>query len=157
MSPGGRVVRLGAWCDVSDLTWRLRTEGRPSRSFSADVHEYAVLADGTRLTLRDDRGWSSHLQVLGDDAGTISRDQWDHITEEHVRQDTLTVVLPDMLADGTESEPVEDHPYDELAELLADHGVHVSADDLRGLPYDVELGPRLTGHFAQDDKQGPVG
>lgn len=153
MSTGARVVRLGAWCDVDDFTWRMRTEGRPVRTFSVQVHEFAVLADDRRLTLHRDRGWNGQLMILGDDDGTVSHDYWDHLTEEGIRSDALNTVPPDMLADGTE--PAEEHPYDWLAQLLAQHDVHVSPDELRGLPYDVELGPHLREHFGDDAAASP--
>ena len=64
------VVGLGAWCDVvteDEYRERLVREGWPAgevenlleafrQGLSFGVHEFADLAGGRRLTLRDDRG-----------------------------------------------------------------------------------------------------
>ncbi|MFG1950989.1 hypothetical protein [Micromonospora sp. NPDC048830] len=43
----------------------------------------------------------------------------------------MSAVLPD------EEESGEDHPWSWLAELAQARGLEVTADDLRGLPYEV--------------------
>ncbi|GAA2025990.1 hypothetical protein WDZ16_01345 [Pseudokineococcus marinus] len=146
MSTGAQVVRLGAWCDVDDFTWRKRTEGRLIATMDFDVHEYAVLDDDRRLTLRTDRGWGRALSVLGD--RSTSRNPWDHLTEDDVRRSIFIAMMPDDLAD--DAEPDDAHPFGHLAQLLVDHGVHTTTQALRALPYDVELGPRLRAHFVHD-------
>lgn len=98
------------------------------------VHEFAVLADGRRLTLRDDLGFSTRARVAG---GSDPLDQWAFMTPESVEADVRTTVLPD--EDGTG----EEHPWEWLAQLLHDLGVDVSPEHLRTLPYDVELSDRL--------------
>jgi hypothetical protein len=54
----------------------------------------------------------------------------------------LTVVLPD----GDETE--DEHPWPWLVSLLAEHGVTAAEDDLRAVPYVVELGPLLQRRLA---------
>ena len=65
------VVRLGAWCDFvteDEYQQELVTNGWPpngnfveefNRGVSFVVHEFADLADGRRLTLHEERGFSS--------------------------------------------------------------------------------------------------
>lgn len=104
------------------------------RGLSFRVHEFAVLADGRRLTLSDDRGYSTSAHVAG---GSAALDPWAFTTRESVEADVLTTVRPD--EDGTD----EEHPWEWLAQRLHDLGVDVSPAQLRTLPYDVELSDRL--------------
>jgi hypothetical protein len=125
-----RVVRLGAWCDlVSDDPTARR------REFS--VGEFAVLADGRRIELHADRGWADQSFVAGGPA-PIDMDVWQCATREDLEQQVLDVVLPDD-AEVTN----EDHPWEWLSRLLHDHGVEASPEDLRMLPYIVELSAQI--------------
>ena len=149
-----RVVRLEAECDIEtedDAQRRLGADGddptAPAgtpgparyvplpgvpvldpRGVHFSVAEYAVLADGRRLRLHADRGFT-----LGGGA-----DPWQGLTAGSLVSDVLATVLPD-----DAEETGEDHPWAELAELLRAHGVEASVDDLRGLPYDVGFTRRL--------------
>jgi len=49
----------------------------------------------------------------------------------------LNTVLPD------DDEPAEDHPWTWLAGLARARGLNVSADDLRGLRYEVTFTDRV--------------
>jgi hypothetical protein len=69
-------------------------------------------------------------------------DPWSFTTRESVVQDTLNVVLPD------DDDDPDDHPYDWLAGLLAEQSVTVSSDELRALPYAVDLSRRLEDRLA---------
>jgi hypothetical protein len=92
------------------------------RSYSVDVHEFAVLDDGRRLILHQDRGYSG--------SGKPSR--------AHEERNVLTTVL------GDDAEITgEDHPWEWLASLIQDHGVTVTSGHLEAVPYVVEFGPRL--------------
>ncbi|MGY2076109.1 hypothetical protein [Blastococcus sp. SYSU DS0828] len=92
------------------------------------VEEFAVLADGRRIRLHDERGFT-----LGGGA-----DPWQGLTLAHLADDVRTTVLPDDAEDTG-----DDHPWEWLAELLRAAGVDVVAEDLRGLPYVVEFSDRL--------------
>lgn len=140
------VIRLGAWCDYSTVAER-RTEleamgfppaeveeslERLRRQVSINVSEFAVLADGRRLTLHEgQRGYSGG--------------SWRRLTLEGVKADVLTTVLPD--DDDTGEEP----PWEWLAELLSSHGIAVSTDRLRTVPYVVEFSDRLRARIANED------
>lgn len=98
------------------------------RSASFTVHEFAVLADGSRLQLNDDRGFGL--------SGVGGGDPWAHLTLESLESDVLNTVLPDE-DDG------EDHPWEWLAGRLGELGVAVTAAELQRVPYTVEFSERL--------------
>ena len=118
------VVGLGAWAELAR---------RDQRGMDFHVHEFAVLDDGRRLTLHQDRGFTTSAT---------------HTTAEDVEQDVLTTVLPDD-AEVTG----EDHPWEWLASLIRDHGVAVRPEQLKTMPYVIEFGPRLSALLESEDQQ----
>jgi hypothetical protein len=132
------VTGLGAWCDFvteDEYRQRLVRDGWPAEEIehlveefnlgvSFDVHEFAELTDGRRLTLHEERGFTTS-------------GQWRHLTLENLERDVRTTVLPD--DDDTQDE----HPWEWLAGLLHARGVHATAEELRLLPYGVEFSERL--------------
>ena len=118
----GRVVGLGAICDLRP---QRSHEGR-SQSFS--VSEFVTLDDGRRVILHEDRGFTLGWRSSGVSG---SGDIREHETLETLTQDVLNVVLPD------DDECAEDHPWSWLADLARARGLNVTAEDLRGLPYEV--------------------
>ena len=94
------------------------------QGISFDVHEFADLDDGRRLTLHEERGFTTS-------------GQWRYLTLENLERDVRTTVLPD--DDDTQDE----HPWEWLAGLLHARGVQATAEVLRLLPYDVEFSERL--------------
>ena len=132
------VTGLGARCDFvteDEYRQRLIRDGWPAEEIedlvedfkqgvSFDVHEFADLADGRRLTLHEERGFTTS-------------GQWRYLTLENLERDVRTTVLPD--DDDTEDE----HPWEWLATLLHARGVEATAEALRLLPYDVEFSERL--------------
>ena len=122
-------MRLGAWCDLVRSALSTASPG----SVSFDVHEFAVLADGRRLVLHRERGFS----LSG------GSDPWAFLTVQSVEADVRTTVLPD------EDTP-DEHPYAWLAGLLRRHGVEASVEQLRAVPYVVELSERVQQRLASD-------
>jgi hypothetical protein len=120
---GVEVVGLGAWSEL------IR---RHPGGIDVDVREFAVLSDGRRLALSEDRGFSTSATRL---------------TPEHAEQSVLTVVLPDDAE--TSGEP---HPWDRLAALIGGQGLPVTAEQLKRVPYVVEFGPRLSAHFRSPEQ-----
>lgn len=110
----GPLVGLGALCD-------LRSAGDYSLSFA--VSEFLTLADGRRVVLHEERGFT----ISGTGAGE---------TAESITQDVLNTVLPDEVPG---EEPTEDDPYPWLADLARTRGLQVTTDNLRALPYQVIL------------------
>jgi hypothetical protein len=112
---GVTVIGVGAWSELAR---------RDERGMDIDVREFAVLDDGRRLTLHQDRGFST--------SGL-------HLAAEQLQSDVLTTVLPDD-AEVTG----EDHPWEWLASLIQDQGVAVTPEQLKAVPYVLEFGPRLS-------------
>jgi hypothetical protein len=119
-----RVVALGAACDI-----RPPTHDRRTQSFS--VSEFALLHDGRRVILHDDRGFT-----IGAPAGQGGVRGFE--TAESLERDVLNAVLPD------DDDSGEEHPWSWLAELALECGLDVTADDLRVLPYEVVLTDSVT-------------
>lgn len=88
------------------------------------VQEFAVLDDGRRLWLHEDRGFSTSAT---------------HMSAGHAEASVLTTVLPDD-AEVTG----EQHPWEWLASLIRGQGVAVTAEQLKAVPYVLEFGPRLS-------------
>ena len=109
------------------------------RGVSFVVHEFAELADGRRLTLHEERGFTGWTMA---NRGPAPSDQWRYLTLENLERDVRTTVLPD--DDDTQDE----HPWDRLAGLLHVHGVEATAEELRLLPYGVVFSERLRARVA---------
>lgn len=149
------VVGLGAWCDFvteDEYRQRLVSDGWPADEVetlvedfawgvSFVVHEFADLADGRRLTLHQERGFAG---VTLADRGPAPSDQWRSLTLEDLERDVRTTVLPD------DEDTQDEHPWDWLAELLRAHGVEVTAEELRLLPYNVIFSERLQARVVAD-------
>jgi hypothetical protein len=109
------VVGLGAWAELAR---------RDQSGMDIDVHEFAVLDDGRRVTLHRERGFSTSATQM---------------TAGHAESSVLTTVLPDD-AERTGG----DHPWEWLASLVRSHGVAVTPEQLHAAPYVIEFGPRLS-------------
>ncbi len=118
----GRVVGVGAICALRPQ----RFNDRRSQSFS--VSEFVMLDDGRRVILHEDRGFTIGLRSSG---GSGSGELHEHETLESLTRSVLTVVRPD------DDRCDEDHPWSWLASLARARGLNVTAEDLRGLPYQV--------------------
>jgi len=119
------LVRLVTVVDV-------REDDTNARRMSLWARHEAVLADGRRLVLLDDRGWSEELRGAGE--------IWAHATAEDLARTARVVVGADEPFGGrTRAEMVASH-WETLAGTLRRHGVEVGAAELAALPHDVELG-----------------
>jgi hypothetical protein len=114
-------------------------------------HE-AVLLDGRRVLLLDDRGWSWSPLLTAFQPGDASdrdspREQqpdiWATTSVEDIEQEARMVVGPDEPSDGFSQEDAEQGHWAYLGNVLRQHGVVVDALDLRRLPHDVVLSERL--------------
>ena len=122
------VTRLVTFVDLNPDSDRLHP-GQMSVSARLD----AVLADGGRVVLLDDRGWS----------GSGPPDIWARESVEEIEFTARTVVGPD--------EPPPERGYEEeaaghwanLAGTLQRQGVVVEGPELAQLPHDVVLSDRL--------------
>src|SRR5436305_979332 len=117
-----------------------------ARRVSVRARHEAVLDDGRRVVLLDDRGWSAELRGPG--SNEIA-DIWTTAAEQEIVETARQVVGPD--------EPFGDHTYasmaaghwSTLADTLRRHGVMVDPVVLAQLPHDVEISDRLRGRLAQ--------
>lgn len=97
---------------------------------SVSARHDAVLTDGRRVLLLDDRGWSSNQP-------------WAGLTVEDVEETARMVVGPDEPPDGRSREEEDAAHWSHLAAVLQAHRVTVGPEELRRLPHDVLLGERL--------------
>lgn len=117
------LIRIGAIADLDPTG-----NGDPRRLRIA-VSEFVDTQDGRRVVLHAERGYTATIRPDGD--------IWTHATAETITRDVLSTVLPD-------DDPVtEEHPYEWLAGLARERGLPVTADELRALPYVVELSDRV--------------
>jgi hypothetical protein len=104
-----------------------------ARTMSLSAVHLAVLDNGRRLVLLDDRGWGVHGPP----------DIWRHTSFEEIERDARMVVGPDeAYGDQSRADREADH-WSSLAGILQRQGVVAGADELRALPHDVEPSERL--------------
>lgn len=102
---------------------------------SVRVEEFAVLADGRRLVLREDLGFSSAPRGRVGDAKEV--EPWRAMTPDTIEASVLSTVLPD------DPESRDAHPSAFLSSHLREQGIPAPPDELRRLRYDVVSSPRL--------------
>jgi hypothetical protein len=119
------------------------------RRLSLFARHEAILADGRRVPLLDDRGWSmSHSRVAGQLAGGESSSSGPHEVAAGMSVNTLEetariVVGPDEPPSGRSQEEMEENHWTYLSSVLRQHGVVVDVPTLRQVPHDVVLSQRL--------------
>lgn len=114
----------------------IRREPQPydPRHMSFSALHLAVLDDGRRLTLLDDRGWG----------GSGPPDVWQRTTVEEIEDEARMVVGPDEpYYDDETAESMAVEHWDGLADTLRRYGIQIDGAQLRLLPHDVELTDRV--------------
>lgn len=96
------------------------------------VSEFVRLANGRLVILHDARGFS-----VGPPVGPGASGEVGGYTRRKLTETVLAVVLPD-------PEDGEEHPWSLLTLLARTRGLDVTAEDLRGLPYEVVFTEGLT-------------
>jgi hypothetical protein len=127
-------VACGSIVTLADL----REDADP-RGISVSARQDAVLEDGRRLLLLDDRGWSSTLGGVGADEADI----WALTSQHEIAATTRVVVGPDEPFGGRSQADMETDHWNALAEKLRAQGVTIDGSELRRLPHDVVLSARL--------------
>lgn len=103
------------------------------REMSLSALHLAVLADGRRLALLDDRGWGVHGPP----------DIWRRTSVEDIEEDARRVVGPDEPYGSHSQADMEADHWAYLVGILRQQGVLIDAEELSRLPHDVELSERL--------------
>jgi hypothetical protein len=132
-----RVVRIVTLADV-------REDADP-HGISVSTRQEAVLEDGRRLLLLDDRGWSS---TLGG-AGASEVDVWALTSEHEIAETTRMVVGPDEPFGGRSQADMEADHWNALADKLRAQGVTVDGSELMQLPHDVVLSNQLLARLGR--------
>jgi hypothetical protein len=134
------VVRLLTFVDINDN----HDGGSDGSRMSVSARHEAVLVDGRRVVLLDDRGWTGQL-ARADAAGTSDPlpGIWATETAAEMKRTARFVVGPDEPVGGrTQAEMAAGH-WDYLARILQQKGIVAQAAELRALPHDVELSDRV--------------
>jgi hypothetical protein len=136
------VTRLVTLVDVRD-------EVADPRQMSVSALHEAVLEDGRRVLLLDDRGWTSAAltaswgEVPEGESRRAQLDTWALTSVEDIEETARVVVGPDEPPHGYSQEEAEAAHWAYLADVLRKQGVVVDAVALKRLPHDVVLSERL--------------
>jgi hypothetical protein len=142
------VTRLVTLVDVNE-----KNSDAHQMSVSA-LHE-AVLEDGRRVLLLDDRGWTSSAlraswgEVPDGDSSREQPDIWAVTSVEDIEETARVVVGPDEPPDGHSQEEMHASHWAYVADVLRQSGVVVDAEDLKRLPHDVVLSERLLARIGR--------
>ena len=129
------VTRLVTFVDVDD-----QADDRISVSARQEIE----LAAGSRVLLLNDRGWSSS-------AGWVARSVQD------IQETTRMVVGPDGPFGDRSQEDMEADHWASLQQIAQRQGVVTDAAELRQLPHDVVLSPRLLARLGGGPATGSSG
>jgi hypothetical protein len=133
-----RVVRLVTVADVN--------EDADDRRISASVRHEAILDDGRRMLLLDDRGWS---ETLGGAGANEVADIWALTSEQDIVETARVVVGPDEPFDGRSQDDMDTDHWNALAKDLRALGVDADAGELKQLPHDVVLSEPLLARLSR--------
>ena len=137
-----QAVRRTGWAAVDRPP--ARNEG--ARQMSVSARQEALLVDGRRVLLLDDRGWTEGWGSSGN-----VPDIWAVTSVEDIERTARFVVGPDEPFAGRSQEDMEAAHWASLSEVLRRQGVVVDARELKRLPHDVVLSERLLARVARDD------
>lgn len=127
------VTRLVTFVDVDD-------DVPDARRMSVSARHEAVLVNGRRVVLLDDRGWSA--------SGPLNI--WAVTSVEEIVDTARMVVGPDEPFGERSQEDMEADHWAELAEVLRQQGVGADALELKRLPHDVVVSERLLAAIGHD-------
>lgn len=129
------VTRLRTLADVIDHD--------AASSVNVSVTHLAVLDDGRRVTLLDDRGLSSS-------------GGWSSVSIAEVEDFARMVMSPDEPLDGRSHDDMKADHWAHLEEVLASLGVSVTNRELRRLPHEIVLGERLLARLNPGLSERPI-
>lgn len=123
--------------NVERLVTVVELDERDQSGHSAWAHLYAVMSNGERLVLLDDRGWSSGSASIAD------------LGDRHIEDTARMVVGPDGPGPGETDEQMEAGYWKWMERKALDAGFGAEAAKLKTLPHDVEIGQHLRHQLAQ--------
>jgi hypothetical protein len=123
------AMRLVTYADI-DLN-----PSEPPEHVSIAACHLLELDDGQQVLLLDDRGWGSGAA-------------WTETSVETVRENARMVVGPDEPPPGRSREAEADLHWSYLRKLAELQGIKIDADELRQLPHDVVIRPRLLARIS---------
>jgi len=123
-------------------------DGPAASRMSVRAQHEAVLADGQRVLLLDDRGWGG---------GSVPGipDIWSRQTLEEMKDTARVVVGPDEPVEGGSWAEEEAEHWDWLSRILRGHGIEVSGAELKALRHDVELSDRVLARIGYGRNDAP--
>ncbi|MCE7080397.1 hypothetical protein [Streptomyces sp. ST2-7A] len=124
--------------EVTRLSTLVELDGeRPNpEEMAVSARLEAVLSDGRRVPLLDDRGWAESTHGGGADIREF-------VSVGEIEETARTVVGPDEPGEGgTHEEMAADH-WGHLTDILRRGGVAADPAELEHLPHEVVLGERL--------------
>ncbi len=129
-----------------------------ARQMSVSARHEAVLVNGRRVVLLDDRGWSVSLgagRALEEAPDGHSRregmpDIWAATSVEDLVATARVVVGPDEPFGGRSHEDMEADHWAHLTEALRQQRIAADARELKRLPHDVVLSARLLARVSHD-------
>lgn len=127
------VTRLVTFVDVDN-------DVADARQVSVSARHEAVLVNGRRVLLLDDRGWSA----------SGPPDIWAVTSVQHIVDTTRVVIGPDEPFDGRSHEDMEADHWAQLTEVLRKQGIVADALELKRLPHEVVLSERLRTRVGHD-------
>jgi hypothetical protein len=153
----GAVKRLLTFVDLDDG----HDPGPEARRMSVRALHEAVLADGRRVVLLNDRGWGGTLHTAwssGPKPTAENRRRWERDspgiwasqTVEQMQKEARDVVGPD----GPEADDEAAH-WAWMSSILREHGVEVAGAELQQLPHDVELSDRVLARIGHRRPDAP--
>jgi hypothetical protein len=139
------VTALLTLVDIDDSD----DDGPDARRMSVRARHEAVLEDGRRVVLLDDRGWTGAISAAWTDDDAALPSIWAVETVEELERTARVVVGPDEPGPGGTQAEMEAGHWETLAGILRAQGVDVDAAELPELPHDVELSTRLRERVAR--------
>ncbi|HEY7002901.1 MAG TPA: hypothetical protein VH281_01365 [Gaiellaceae bacterium] len=143
------VTRLVTLVDVND-------DASDDRQMSVSARHEAVLADGRRVLLLDDRGWTSTALTAtwggspDSEGGRVQADVWALTSVEDIEETARMVVGPDEPPEGYSQVEMEASHWEYLAGVLREEGDPVDALELKRLPHEVVISERLLARIGRE-------
>lgn len=132
---------------VTRLVSFVDADNQADDRISVSARHEVELADGSRVLLLNDRGWCA----------SGPPNIWAATSVEDIQETTRMVVGPDEQFGDRSQEDMEADHWASLQQIAQRQGVVVDAAELRQLPHDVVLSPRLLARIGGGPATGSSG